>query len=137
MTVKKIHHIAFLVRDLDATMKWFEHVFGVSAYDRVIHNEKDIGIYKFGETLIEFLQPLTENSVQKQLAPPGGFGFYHVAYEVDSIDETSKKIIEMGGRMLDMSSSPGLKWKVAGVEPASAGGVYVQLIEPHSVEPEK
>ena len=57
-------------------------------------------------------------------------GIQQLAISVDDVSETISKLLEMGGRMINIEPQIGHGGhKIAFVHPSSSGGVLIELVE--------
>ena len=86
--IKKIEHIGIAVRDLKGSNEIFKKIFGNSHYkvEKVESEGVSTSFFKIGETKIELLEPLGENSpIAKFLERNSDGGIHHICYEVDDV----------------------------------------------------
>lgn len=115
---KRIHHIAFLVGgvddDLEEAMAAFEDNFGVDFIDVVAYDNDfvDIALYRIGETIIELMSPTSEEGWPYRYWSEHGNGFFHIAFEVEDIDESINQLAEQNIGM-QTEVYDGVDWQVA------------------------
>ncbi|MDY7028148.1 MAG: VOC family protein [Spirochaetota bacterium] len=96
-SVKKIHHLGFVVHDLDKTLEKWEALFGVKAEIcekpelNVRYGAMEIGGVSF--VINESTKP---GSRWEKFLDEHGEGLEHVALEVDDIDNASEAAQERG-----------------------------------------
>ena len=90
--VKGINHLGFVVRDLDATLKQWEPLFGVKAE---IKENPDLqvrlGAINLGNIKFVFNESTQPGSRWDQYLEANGEGLEHVAFEVDDIEAASEQ----------------------------------------------
>lgn len=99
----KIHHIGYLVKNIEKAQKGFEDL-GYEAISEVTHDEirgVDIMFMKNGGYCIELVSPFTKDSVTAGLMKTHRNSPYHICYEVDNIDKASKEYREKGFVKMD------------------------------------
>jgi methylmalonyl-CoA/ethylmalonyl-CoA epimerase len=128
---KGIDHVVIAVNDLDAGIKQYEAVYGTAAVDRA--EQPALGLkqayFRFGDTYVEIVSPLGENSPIARRLSASGEGVYLVAMRVDDLDAT---LAELRGKGVRLVGDPGPGNPVRGqvfVHPAAAGGVLTQLVQ--------
>jgi methylmalonyl-CoA/ethylmalonyl-CoA epimerase len=129
---KKIHHIAYVVRDLEAALKTYEDLLGMKVVERgtVEHRGIELALIKMGETLIELIMPARSDSPVQQYLDEHGEGFFHIALEVDNIESALAELESRGLRFTE-KPRPGFRnWRVAFIDPSLTHGVLTQLLEP-------
>ena len=128
---KGVDHVVIAVKDLDASIKQYEQVYGIPATD--IGEPPGAGFrnayFRFPESYLELVSPTSEDGpVAKRLAASGE-GTYLVAMRVDNVDETIGELREKGVRLL---GDPGPGNPVKGqvfIHPSFAGGVLTQVVQ--------
>jgi methylmalonyl-CoA/ethylmalonyl-CoA epimerase len=90
--VKGINHLGFVVRDLDATLKKWEPLFGVKAE---IKENPDLqvrlGAITLGNIRFVFNESTQTGSRWEKYLETHGEGLEHVAFEIDDLERASEK----------------------------------------------
>jgi methylmalonyl-CoA epimerase len=129
--IDKIHHVAVIVRDLDASLALYRDKLGLDV-EAVMNMEYDhvtIGFLPVGETKIELVQPTDDSTGSARFLASKGEGFHHVCFEVPDIQAALDKLAVMGLTLIDTAPRKGGEGPVAFVHPKSCHGVLVELIE--------
>jgi methylmalonyl-CoA/ethylmalonyl-CoA epimerase len=130
--IKRIHHINFIVRDLEKAAGQYRKLLGDSAGQVEELPERGVRLvrFKLGETWIVLVQPVNSEGVPAQYLEQYGEGFFLVSCEVDDVKEAAEKAIEQGIRTLDKQPRQGLDdWRVMDLDPDDLCGVNVQLVQ--------
>lgn len=112
----RIHHVAFVVGDLDAATEAFESQFGV---DRLAREEMtgefelEVALYPVGESLVELITPTTESGWVYEFWRQNGDGFFHIAFAVDDIRERMAQLRAAGVGFASEEPQQGYDWLVA------------------------
>jgi methylmalonyl-CoA epimerase len=129
--IRKIHHVAVIVRDLNAALDLYRDKLGLTvesvmdmAFDHVT-----IGFLPVGEVKIELVQPTDNTTGSARFLESKGEGFHHVCFEVPDIQNTLDQLAAMGLTLIDRTPRKGGEGPVAFVHPKSCHGVLVELIE--------
>jgi methylmalonyl-CoA epimerase len=129
--ITKIHHVAVVVRDIDAALGFYRDKLGLKVddvmemtYDRVV-----IGFLPVGGVRIELVQPTDATTGVARFLESKGEGFHHVCFEVPDIQAALDKLSAMGLTLIDSQARKGGEGPVAFVHPKSCNGVLVELIE--------
>ena len=91
----------------------------------------EAALLDIGDGHVELLEPLgPETPVGKFLARSGP-GLHHVAYRVNSVEETLTELSGAGLRLIDEQPRVGIRGSlVAFVHPKSTDGVLTELVQP-------
>jgi methylmalonyl-CoA/ethylmalonyl-CoA epimerase len=130
MTVKRIHHIAIAVPDIDAALSFWRDALGLelSHTEEVAEQESLVAFLPTGESEVELVEPTTDASGMARYIAKRGPGMHHVCFEVEDIEGTLARLKEKGVRLINDEPVAGAGGKkVAFVHPESTGGVLVEL----------
>lgn len=127
----KIHHVAVIVRDIDASLGFWRDMLGlpVELVLPIEHDRVTIAFLAVGESKIELVQPTDDTTGVARFLASKGEGFHHVCFEVDNIAETLMRLEMDGLELIDTVARKGAEGPVAFIHPRSCGGVLVELIE--------
>ena len=131
----KINHIALAVPDLEAGEAFWQAVMGLPKTKSYREEGQgvDVTFFAAGETSVELISPLDDESgVAKYLAKRGP-GMHHLCFEVDDIEATLAELSAKGVQLIDETPRFNKKGvKVAFVHPKSTGGVLIEFYQyPH------
>ena len=131
MTIRRVHHLNFLVRDLDAAVARYARALGLQAElrDELPGRGVRTARFRVGETWIVLVQPTADGEPMHYLETHGE-GFFLVSYEVDDLEAAVAQARAAG--LLTTSPAPrtGLDgWRVIDLEAGDMGGVVVQLLQ--------
>jgi len=130
--MNKIEHIGIAVKDLVQAEKTFEQLLGTSAYKKETVESEGVTtlFFKVGETKIELLQAIREDSAIAKYIEKRGEGIHHIAFDVDSVPEKSASLSNEGFRVLNNNVKEGADEKLINfIHPKSANGVLVELCQ--------
>ena len=129
----RIDHIGVAVADLDAALTLHERTYGMP----VVHRETlaDQGVeavlLDVGESHVELLRPLSEQTPVGRFLAARGPGLHHVAYRVADIEAALTRLREQGVRLIDDTPRIGIRGaQVAFLHPSTGGGVLTELLQP-------
>jgi len=92
---------------------------------------------QLGESVIELLRPIRDDSPVARFLAERGPGIHHVAYQVDDIEAALAGLREAGVRLIDETPRTGLGGtKIAFVHPKSTFGVLSELVQRPALIPE-
>ena len=132
--IKKVHHIAIAVSDLDAALKTLKDCFGIEAtsVEEVPSQKVKVGFVPLGDTRLELVQPTSEESTTAKFIATRGEGLHHIAFGTDDAAADLKKVETAGGRLIDKEPRPGAHGTMVGfVHPKSTFGTLIELVEEH------
>lgn len=132
MTDIKLNHLAIVVDDLDAALRFWRDSLGLSpAGDRqsVPAEAVDIACLTLGDAQIELIQPAADDSgVAKYLAKRGP-GLHHLCLEVPDLDAKLDALTRAGCELINEKPRERDGRRYAFIHPQSAGGVLLELYE--------
>ena len=128
--VKRVDHIAFAVKNLNESRQALEQNFGAKFLVKTENKELKYiaAIFLLGESMITLLQPTDESGFAAQFIKERGEGVQHLGLEVDNLEEFVADL-EAKRVKVPVKQLKGDGRKEALVEPRSAFGVVMQLIE--------
>jgi methylmalonyl-CoA/ethylmalonyl-CoA epimerase len=128
---KRIHHVAFAVRDLDLAIASYERILGVKVSDRaaVPIRGAEVAIFKLGNTSLELAAPTDKDGPLQRYIDEHGEGFFHIGLAVDDVAESYSEMERAGIRMMGSPYVAYKDWRIAYLDPAETGGNYIHIID--------
>jgi len=129
--IKKINHVAVVVRDIDEALKFWQDGLGIqlSHREEVPSQKSVVGFLPVGESEVELVEPLGEDSgLAKFLAERGG-GMHHLCFEVENLDALLADLKAKEIRLINETAVELPGRRMAFINPKSTGGVLVELYE--------
>jgi methylmalonyl-CoA epimerase len=127
-----IDHIAIVVADLEATIALYTQTLGFAqAYREIVADQgvEAVGI-RSGDSVIELLRPLDENSPIAKFRGDAPTRMHHIAYRVGDIRAELGRLRTEGVRLIDETPRRGAHGNtIAFLHPKSTGGVLTELCE--------
>jgi methylmalonyl-CoA epimerase len=129
---KNIHHTAIAVKDLDASIQFYQATFGAIPGSIAIIEDQEVRavLLCMGHSNLELIEPTSETSGVARFIEKRGEGIHHVCFEVANINNQLKLLEEAGITLIDKESRPGLSGMIGFIHPKSSGGVLIELTEP-------
>ncbi|MFH1639010.1 MAG: methylmalonyl-CoA epimerase [Chloroflexota bacterium] len=130
--IKRVHHVAIAVTNIDEALKLYENLFGVkvSKIEAVPEQGVKAAMITMGDGgEIEFLEPIDPNCGVAKFLENKGEGIHHICLEVDDIDKTLSSLAEKGCQLIDKKSRKGLAGQIAFLHPKSTEGVLIELAQ--------
>ncbi len=131
MEARSIHHVGVAVEDLDAAVATYERLFG----GRLEHRERveDQGVeaasMRLGESRVELLAALGEDTPVGKFLAKRGPGMHHIAYAVDDVAAALDQLRGEGAELIDAAPRRGMfGLEVAFVHPESVHGVLSEVV---------
>jgi methylmalonyl-CoA/ethylmalonyl-CoA epimerase len=139
--IKGINHIAFAVKDLEASLRSTIEIMGGELIVKFESTkQKYVGAcIQLGESIISLLQATEESSFVAKHVELRGMGVQHMGLTIEDLDSYVEELERKGVRVdrTDMSNE---KFKEALVGPKTGNGIVLQLMEwkegPMDVSPE-
>lgn len=128
----KIEHIGIAVKNLSEANKIYKSLLGQEHYktERVESEGVQTSFFKCGESKIELLEAISEDSAIAKFIERRGEGIHHVAFSVDNIEQEIVRLKKEGFIVLNETPKRGADNKlVAFLHPKSANGVLVELCQ--------
>ena len=129
---RAIDHVAIVVKDLDAMVTLYTNVLGFSIAYRETVEEQGVRIVGVaaGESVIELLAPLSEDSAIARFRGEAESKLHHTAYRVADILSELASLKARGMRLIDETPRPGAHGNlIAFLHPKSTGGVLIELCQ--------
>ena len=115
--------ISVVVRDLDAAIKRYSELFGLTVHKR--GESKEFGfknaILPLGAGHIELMEPTDPNKPVGKFLAKKGEGVSLIGFETEDIPSSVKHLKEQGARVDDRRSD------IAWVHPGETNGLFVEL----------
>ena len=131
--VTKIDHVGIAVADIEAAIATYERLLGRAPSHRQVVESDGIEavMFEVGESRIELLGSMGPDSKIARFIEKRGGGIHHVAYGVDSVQDSLDGYLAMGLQTLDTCARKGAAGRlVAFLHPSAAGGVLTELCQP-------
>ncbi len=136
--IKKISHIAIVVPELEEALAFWVEILGLPLehVEHVPDHDVDVAFLPSGESEIELLEPLSQESGVARFMERRGPGMHHICFEVDDIENMLDRMKTAGIPLINEDPTIGTGGKkIAFVHPKGTGGVLVELYELTEEEP--
>lgn len=131
MRARRIHHLGVAVRDLEAAFDTYSRLFAAELEHRETLAEQGVDAIalKVGDSRVELLGALGEDTPVGRFLAKRGPGMHHVAYWVDDVAEAVADLAREGALLIDEAPRLGLYGlQVAFVHPDSVHGVLTEVV---------
>jgi len=132
MSVEKIDHIGIVVENIEKWVGYYKDILGLEyvGSEEVAEQKVRVAFLKIGESKIELVEPISEDSPITKFLEKRGGGIHHIAVRVDDIDAALARHQEAGARLIDNEPRVGAhNMRMAFIHPKSSGGVLLELCE--------
>jgi methylmalonyl-CoA/ethylmalonyl-CoA epimerase len=133
--VKKIDHIGISVRDMKKAKAMYVQLSGATIlHEEFLEQEQlHVAFLQLGDTSLELLQPVNEDSNVGKFIAKRGEGIHHIAYEVADIRAEMARLKKSGFQLITEEPYMGARNKlVCFLHPKSTGGVLTELCQKQS-----
>ena len=128
----QIDHVAIVVKDLEATIRLYTGTLGFKQiYRETIADQgiEAVGL-EAGDSVIELLRPLDENSPIAKYRGDADTKLHHTAYRVPNLEAELARLKAQGVRLIDEHPRKGAHGNlIAFLHPKSTQGVLVELCQ--------
>jgi len=128
----KVDHIGIATPTIDEALGLWRDALGlqVDSVEEVVDQGVRVAMLPIGETHIELLEPLSQDSPVGKFLQKRGPGIHHVAVRVTDIRASLAQLKEKGTRLIDETPRTGAGGcLVAFVHPSSTNGVLLELVQ--------
>lgn len=132
MKVSHIEHIGIAVKDLKTAIPYYESILGLKCYniEEVVDQKVRTAFFMVGQTKIELLEPMNEESTIAKFIENKGEGVHHLAFCVDDIAESLSEVESKGVRLIDKEPRQGAEGlQIAFLHPKSTQGVLTEFCQ--------
>lgn len=131
--IRKIHHIAIAVADLEGAADHFRDALGLDEVHREEVAEQKVRTVslRIGESTIELVCPTQPDSPVGKFIASRGEGIHHVAVEVDDIEASLEAFKARGVKLIDEKPRIGAGGhRIAFLHPRDNRSVLIELVQP-------
>ena len=129
--VKKIDHIAIVVRDVDEALKLYSDMFGFKVAETMEGPDGEFKavLVSSGDITLEFLQPLKSDSSFARFLEEKGGGLHHVSFATDDIEQELESLKAKGKRLINKEPISLPTARIAFIHPDATENVLVELVQ--------
>ena len=135
--IHSVHHINFLVRDLDAAVAKYERLLDRTVDSRDVLPDRGVNIARFnlGGTWIVLVQTTRSGTTSARHLEQHGEGFFLMSLEVDSLENEAQRL---GDDAFATPSRTGLEdWVVRDLDAVETCGAQLQYVATKSRKPDE
>lgn len=129
---KKIAHIGIAVKNIDHALPFYTQQLGLTLLgtEEVESEQVRVAFLGIGESRLELLEPLREDSPIARFIEKRGEGIHHIALDVDDLHERIQSLKTAGIPLIHEEPKQGAHGaQIAFLHPKAAGGVLVELCQ--------
>ena len=132
--VRRIDHVAIVVRDLEAALRFYRDTLGI-APSRVLDFPQEGVRIAFlplggpGGSEIELLQPTDPETGIARFLEKRGEGLHHICLEVPDIARALDELRAQGRAVLDETPRPTAEGRGIFIHPRDTSGVLLELVQ--------
>ena len=130
--IKKIAHIAVVVPEIESANRFWVDALGLELdrVEEVPEQAVDVAFLPVGDSDIELLRPIDDDSGVARYLQKRGPGIHHICFEVDDIAATLARLKSFEIPLINEEPTIDRHGtKIAFVHPKGTGGVLVELYE--------
>ncbi len=130
--LNKIDHIGIAVRSIEDSIPLYRDVLGLEFLgDEVVESQNvRVAFFKLGESMIELLEPTSDESPIARFLEKHGEGIHHLAAGTEDIDGARQAAADGGLRLLSDEPLDGAHGKlISFVHPRDTGGVLLEFTQ--------
>ncbi len=127
----RIDHIAIAVNNVEEALKNYQNILKVEKIDiEEVPNEKvRVVMLVLGDSRIELMEPMTDDSPISKFLRDKGEGIHHIAITADNIEDDVARAKKNGMRFLGEIRSGSYGRKITFIHPKSLNGVLTELCQ--------
>ncbi|MBN1279560.1 MAG: methylmalonyl-CoA epimerase [Chlorobium sp.] len=134
--IKKIDHIAIAVQNLESALETFRNILGCApeaiTIEEVPSEKVRIAFIPIGETKIELLQPISDDSPISKFLQKNGDGMHHIALETDDMQKETSRIATLNLTTLGSPKKGAGGKSIVFLHPKETNRVLVEFTEHQS-----
>jgi methylmalonyl-CoA/ethylmalonyl-CoA epimerase len=130
--VKKVNHIGIAVHSIETVIPFYTDVLHLSfiSFEEVPTQQVKVAFLSAGDTKIELLEPMSDESAIAKFLKKKGEGIHHIGFEVDHLAAELSELKEQGVPLIDDIPRIGAaNAKIAFLHPNAANHVLIELCE--------
>jgi methylmalonyl-CoA/ethylmalonyl-CoA epimerase len=130
--IKRIHHIAVLVENIDTSLEFWQTVLGIEPSHISDYPQEDarIAFLPLGESEIELVQPTKPDSGLSRFLEKRGPGLHHLCLEVKDLPGLMVELAAKNVQLINEQPRVGEDGRLyAFIHPKSTSGVLVELYQ--------
>jgi methylmalonyl-CoA/ethylmalonyl-CoA epimerase len=134
--ITRIHHVAVVVRDLEASLGFWRDTLELPLLRVADLPDQGVraALLACGAAEVEVIAPTRADTGVSRFLESRGAGLHHVCFESDDVVKEVRRFLGTGVDMVDGKPRQGLAGKVAFVQPRACAKLLVELATPPASE---
>ncbi len=130
--ITKVHHVGVVVRDIEASLRFYRDTLGLPVYKRQTITEQGVEavLLTLGDSEIELLEPTVPDTGIARYLEKRGEGLHHVCFQVDDVQRDLDSLKERQVEMIDQQPRIGIAGRICFLHPSALDGTLVELCTP-------
>ncbi|MBW6498776.1 MAG: methylmalonyl-CoA epimerase [Bacteroidales bacterium] len=132
MKLSHIEHIGIAVKNLEASIAFYEEVLGLKCYaiEEVKEQRVKTAFFMVGQTKVELLESTDPEGPIGKFIEKKGEGVHHLAFAAEGIEGALEELQNKGVQLIDKTPRKGAEGlDIAFLHPKSTHGVLMELCE--------
>jgi len=134
-SVRSLDHIAIATDNLEESLQFWRDALGLEPSHTEDLPDRGIRVafLPVGDTRIELITPLRDDSEVSGFLSKRGGGIHHLAFRTDDVDADVEELKGKGVRLTSETAAPGAHdCRVAFIHPKASKGTLIELSTPPS-----
>ena len=131
--IKKIDHIAIAVQNLETALDTFRNVIGCGPeairIEEVASENVRVAFITIGESKIELLEPLSDESPIAKFLAKNGDGMHHIALQTDDINKETERLASLNINPLSLPKEGAGGKKIMFLHPKETNRVLIEFAQ--------
>ncbi len=131
--ITKIDHIAIAVQNLESALETFRNVIGCAGeairIEEVASEKVRVAFITIGETKIELLEPLSDESPIAKFIAKNGDGMHHIALQTDDINKETERLESLNIKPLSLPKEGAGGKKIMFLHPKETNKVLIEFAQ--------
>ena len=131
--IKKIDHIAIAVQNLESALETFRNVLGCAPgairIEEVPSEKVRVAFITLGDSKIELLEPLSDESPIAKFLAKNGEGMHHIALETDDIEKETERLTSVNINPLGLPKEGAGGKKIMFLHPKETNRVLLEFAQ--------
>ena len=131
--ITKIDHIAIAVQNLESALETFRNVIGCATeairIEEVASEKVRVAFITVGESKIELLEPLSDESPIAKFLAKNGDGMHHIALQTDDINKETERLEFLNIKPLSLPKEGAGGKKIMFLHPKETNRVLIEFAQ--------